>query len=270
MMMGVLTSNMRLTFRYKREPTSVGKGDIMKNQFPQKLGAWSGIIAIGIWLVALWPLTHYLPPPSPALPTSEVAILYASNSVGIRLASILALFAISFTTLFYGTISAQMRQMEGTVPVWTYVQMLNGLLSLVGFVTLAILWATAAYRPGRSPEIVQAFHDESFLLYAMVAPPACLQLVAIGCAVFGDVNPIPLYPRWVAYFTIWTGILFLPGVFACMFTTGPFAWNGILSFWIPLIAFGLWLMVMCWAMLQAVKSETHQSAIYTTQVSASR
>src|SRR6266403_3018708 len=227
----------------------------MNNRLSQQLGAWSAIIAIGIWLVALWPLAHYLPPPSPALSAADVANLYASNSVGIRVASILALFAISFTAMFYAAISAQMRQIEGAVPVWTYVQMLNGLLSLVGFVTLAILWAGAAYRPGRPPEIIQAFQDESFLLYAMVAPPACLQLLAIGFAVFGDVNPTPLYPRWVAFLTIWTGILFLPGILACMFTAGPFAWDGLFSFWIPLISFGNWMAVMCWAMLRAAKRE---------------
>jgi hypothetical protein len=243
----------------------------MNNRLSQQVGAWSGIVVIGIWLVALWPLTHYLPPPSPALSTTEVANLYANNSVGIRIASILALFAISFTTLFYGAISAQMRKMEGPVPVWTYVQMLNGLLSLVGFVTLAILWAAAAYRPGRSPEIVQAFHDESFLLYAMVAPPACLQLLAIGFAVLGDVNSTPLYPRWVAFLTIWTGMLFLPGVLACMFTTGPFAWDGLFSFWVPLIAFGNWIVVMCWAMLKAAGRASYPGAIYAaTAATATR
>jgi hypothetical protein len=222
------------------------------------------------WTIVLWPLTHYLPPPSPAWTTADVANLYATNSIGIRVGSILALFAISFTTVFYGVISAQMRQMEGRVPVWTYVQMLNGLLSLVGFVTLAICWAEAAYRPGRSPEIIQTLHDESFLLYAMVAPPAAIQLFAVGCAIFADVNQASIYPRWVAYLSLWTGILFLPGVLSCMFMTGPFAWDGVFSFWIPLISFGGWVLAVSWAMFKAAGREYQEGTGYTRSAAALR
>jgi hypothetical protein len=221
------------------------------NENVQRFGAWAGPISLGIWIIVLWPLTHYIPPPAPTLTTPEVVALYAGHSSAIRIASMLILMAITFTTLFYAAISAQIRRMEGDVPIWTYAQMLNGLLSLVGFVTIAILWAASAYRPGRSPEIIQAFHDESWLLYSMVAPPAFMQCIAVGFAVLGDKTPIAIFPRWLAYLSIWTGILFLPGVLACMFKTGPFAWDGLFAFWIPLSVFGLWVCVMCWAMLKA-------------------
>src|ERR1700675_4145527 len=121
----------------------------------QRFGAWAGPISLGVWIIALWPLTHYIPPPSPTLSTPDVVALYTNNATGIRVASMLMLMAISFTTVFYAAISAQIRRMEGAVPIWTYAQMLNGLLSLVGFVTIAILWAAAAYRPERSPELIQ-------------------------------------------------------------------------------------------------------------------
>ena len=220
----------------------------------QLLGAWSGLVAMAVWLVLLWPLTHFIPPPAPSLPTSEVAALYTQNSIGIRLAAILMLLAISLTTVFYGALSAHMRKME-EIPIWSNAQMLNGLLSLVGIVSMAVLWSAAAFRPERSPEIVQAMHDQSWLLYAMVAPPAFMQCVAIGMAILGDINARPIFPRWVAFLSIWTGVLFLPGSLACLFQTGPFAWNGLFSFWLPLSAFGFWTGVLCWAMIRAANQE---------------
>ena len=155
------------------------------NENVQRFGAWAGPISLGIWIIVLWPLTHYIPPPAPTLTTPEVVALYAGNSIAIRIASMLILMAITFTTVFYAAISAQIRRMEGDAPVWTYAQMLNGLLSLVGFVTIAILWTASAYQPRRS---------------------------------------------WLAYLSISTGILFLPGVLACMFKTGPFAWDGLFAY----------------------------------------
>jgi hypothetical protein len=67
----------------------------MNNRVSQQIGAWSGVMLIVTWTIVLWPLTHYLPPPSPEWTTADVANLYATNSIGIRLGSILALFAIS-------------------------------------------------------------------------------------------------------------------------------------------------------------------------------
>jgi len=39
------------------------------------------------------------------------------------------------------------------------------------------------------------------------------------------------------------------------FKTGPFAWNGIIAFWIPLAIFGTWFFVMAWVMLRELKQQ---------------
>lgn len=232
----------------------------MSNRRALTFGAWSGVIALVIWLILLWPLTHYIPPPSPMLSVQEVANLYQHNSVGIRIAAMLMLFAISFTIVFYGAISAQLRRIEGAAPIWTYVQMLAGQFSLVGFVTIAVLWSAAAYRAERSPEIISALHDVSWFLYAIVAPPAGIQFFALAFAILEDAQPRPLLPRWYAYLSLWTGVAFLPGVVAAMFKSGPFAWNGLFAFWIPIGTFSLWIFVTTWVLLEATRRTDYVSA----------
>lgn len=212
-----------------------------------------GPIALLLFLLVLWPAAHFLPPPSPSLGTEEVAALYRNNATGIKIAAILQIFSIMFLVTFYAGISAQLRRIERGDPTWTYVQLAAGTLSLAPFIPVALFWAAAAFRPDRAPEVIQSLNDLSFLFLVSPAPPATIQLIAVGMAILGDKNPNPLFPRWLAYVSFWAAILILPGVLVVLFAKGPFAWNGILAFWAPAIIFGLWVNIMQFAMIKAAK-----------------
>jgi hypothetical protein len=38
-----------------------------------------------------------------------------------------------------------------------------------------------------------------------------------------------------------------------MFKRGPFAWDGIIVFWMPFVTFGIWVTVMSVLLLQKIK-----------------
>ena len=44
----------------------------------------------------------------------------------------------------------------------------------------------------------------------------------------------------------------MPAAFAGLALTGPFAWNGFLSFWVKNVAIALWLVVMAIVLGQAM------------------
>jgi hypothetical protein len=54
----------------------------------------------------------------------------------------------------------------------------------------------------------------------------------------------PVFPRWFGYQSIMTLVGLLPDQMLFFFKTGPFAWNGILGFWVPLTMFGSWFVTM--------------------------
>jgi hypothetical protein len=65
----------------------------------------------------------------------------------------------------------------------------------------------------------------------------------------------------VAYFNIWVGLLFVPGGVSYFFRTGPFAWCGLLAFWVAAGAFFVWLLVMPWVTVKSInESRTAQPA----------
>ena len=50
-------------------------------------------------------------------------------------------------------------------------------------------------------------------------------------------------------------LLFFPGGLLLFFKTGPFAYHGLFVFWVPMIAFGLWILILSWGARRAVLHE---------------
>jgi hypothetical protein len=49
-----------------------------------------------------------------------------------------------------------------------------------------------------------------------------------------DKRENPIFPRWLGYFNLWAALIFTPGSFNVFFKDGPFAWNGVIAFYIPI------------------------------------
>jgi hypothetical protein len=82
----------------------------------------------------------------------------------------------------------------------------------------------------------------------MVFPAYVLQMVCIATAALIDRSPDPVWPRWAAYFCVWIGISGMGGGIAVFFKRGPFAWNGLIGFYVPIAMFALWVSVMTYLM----------------------
>lgn len=52
---------------------------------------------------------------------------------------------------------------------------------------------------------------------------------------------------------IWVVILFLPAGIITLFKTGPFAWDGLIAFWIPALVFFICAFAMCALLLKAIR-----------------
>jgi hypothetical protein len=47
----------------------------------------------------------------------------------------------------------------------------------------------------------------------------------------------------------------LPGGAVMVFNDGPLAWNGVFAFWIPLVAFSVWMIAVTVVMLQSIGAQ---------------
>jgi hypothetical protein len=198
-------------------------------------------------------IARFIPPPSPGSDPAEVARLYASHGVRIRAGMVLSAYALVLYVPWIAVLAAQMRRMQSVGRSLSYAQLGLGAGLPVAFLPSLYFFSNASFRPGRSAEVVQALNDQGWLPFTGIIYAIVLQNVVVAWAVFCDRRDDPIYPRWYAYFSVWTALLYCPASLDVFFTDGPLAWNGLLSWWLSLVAFFAWLVVSTSLMLKAAR-----------------
>jgi hypothetical protein len=153
------------------------------------------------------------------------------------------------------TFSALIRRMEGESTFLSQTQLLGGLASSMFFVLPALVWQVAAFRPDRSPDLTLLLNDAGWILTVTPVPPFLVQWVPLAVAILIDKNNPALFPRWLGYLTLWCQVVYLPGAAAYFFKTGPFAWNGLFAFWVPLSTFVAWELLMMGMTLKVIAAK---------------
>ena len=127
------------------------------------------------------------------------------------------------------------------------------------FALADIAWLTAAFRPERAPQLTLLLNDFAWLAFTTPVGFVFAQNLCLALGIYMDARSKPIFPRWVGHFNILMGLLMAPGALAMMFTTGPFAWNGILAFWLRIGAFALYVLVMFFVVRTAIDRQVHEA-----------
>lgn len=231
----------------------------------QRICLWMGPAAMAIFVVGFVIIGGLVPPPSPADGAAEVSRFYNENTNGIRLGLALTMIAGAVTAPFVGAITVQMRRIEGPQSPLAFTQLGLGMLGVLLFALPVMILEAAAFRPDRDPDALLAIHDVGWIMLIGTYSCVLVQCLVVGACILQD-RAEQVWPRWLAYFNFWVGLLFIPGTLLYFFKSGPFAWNGVFVWWIPLSVFFGWFIVMFAMTLKAVN---RQEAEHRDAVSAS-
>lgn len=216
---------------------------------------WLGVMCPIVMFAGLT-LAGYFPPQSPTMTADEVAAFYQQNHTKILVGMIFVQIAGALYGVLSAVVSAQMRRIEHReTPALSYAQLALGAAGTLFFILPAMLWVTAAFYPDRSPEITQAFHSAAYLIFVGGWAPFTLQEIIFGFLIISDKNPKPIFPRWLGFCNIWIGIMIVPAAVMPLFKLGPFAWDGVLAYWVPGGVFSLWFYIMAYHLIKAVKQQ---------------
>ena len=230
----------------------------MINTRLQLLCAWAGPVALVLYLVCFWGIAGWIPPTDPTDSAQEIAQFYDDDRTAIRVGMIGGLIASTFFFPFFTVISMQIARIERRMPVLAVMQFGGAVLLLVFFVICGMLWITASFRTDFEDATVRTLHDMGWLMFVMVFPAYTLQMVCMAIAGFIDTSPNPTWPRWAAYFNLWVGLAGMGGGLAVFFKDSPFAWNGIIGFYVPITIFAVWCGVTTWLLIKAIKRQADE------------
>jgi hypothetical protein len=217
--------------------------------------ALGGFAFLACFFIGFWPLAHFLPGHDPSASAEQIAQLYRENTMGIRIGMMFLMFGGGFYLMFITGVSAVIRQMEGASTYLSQLQFAGGVSGSIYLFTPTIFWGITAFRPERAPELTLLLNDASWLLLISAVPPFLLQSAPLAFAILLTRNPSPIFPRWFAYLTLWGDLIYVPGVLAFFFKTGPFAWNGLFPYWLPFFVYGGWITLLCFLIMKAVKRD---------------
>lgn len=225
---------------------------------------WMAPVGIVVLAIGFFAIARYFPVPAPSESATQIAGFYQGHTLGIRLGLLLGFMALATWAPVNAVLTRQMLRIGGRHNTLAIVQVICGSVTWVFLALPLLVLEVAAFRPDRDPQITQALHDLGWILFIMPFMPFVVQNIAVGLCVIQDRRDNPVMPRWVGYFNFWIALLFLPGGLLAFFKHGPFAYNGLLAFWIPVGIFCLWYLVMPWALRAAVLAEPDEPSASTT------
>jgi hypothetical protein len=209
---------------------------------------------IAFWAVGFALFAGFVPPPSPRADAQQITDLIRGATNEIRFGLLLTVVGSALLGPFIGVISMHMKRIEGGDSPLAYAQLVLGACLIMEFIFPVMVVQTAAYRPERSPEIVQMLDDLCWIPFFGVTSTAALEAALLGIVILQDRRSTPRFPRWSGYYCVWSATLFTPGAVLVFFQTGPFAWDGLFVFWMPVVVFSSWIFVVTWLMIRSTNA----------------
>lgn len=233
----------------------------MNNTRMQMLCLWCGPAAMAVFFIGFWLVAGLIPPPSPDDSAQEIKDLYVDNTDSIRIGLVLCMVAGTLTGAFAAAICTQMRRVEGNFSPLAYTELGLGMLGVLLFIFPTMVMQVCAFRPeDTDPQLLRMINDLAWIPFVGVFAPAVFQNIAIGICAFKDTEQ-KVFPRWLGYFNFWAAFAFTPAALLYFFKTGPFAWDGIFVFWVPLSIFGAWFFVMFFVLRNSIQRQAAEEGV---------
>lgn len=233
----------------------------------QRIAAWGGIAMLALFFIFFMLIAKLIPPLSPTASAAAIKDFLIANKLRVRVGLALSLLAACVALPWLATICLRVRRIEGKWGVLSVTQIFAGVIFVPGFLFPMMVMAAAAFRPEeRDPQITQALNDVFWLMFVGIVGTLLIQALVLTLASFLDRTEPETFPRWFGYLNAWYALLALPGGAVMIFNDGPLAWNGIFAFWVPLVAFSVWMIAVTVVLIQSISAE--QSAEPVTAAAA--
>ncbi|MBH0777873.1 hypothetical protein [Nocardia bovistercoris] len=206
------------------------------------------------------------PPPRPDVTDVQVAQWFQDHRFGIQAGFAVLLVLAGGAAVSNGIIGYFMKRMSsGSLLAYAYIAAM-GVGAIPGFTLLLVCWLTATLRPDRDPSIQYLFYDLGMLSYNGSLGCFTAAYLVLAIAILYDRRRV--FPKWFAYVSVWQILTEVVATQMWNFHSGAFAWNGMITFYIAVVIFGLWVACLLPILRAAAKAENDRTApLYRTEAS---
>jgi hypothetical protein len=208
--------------------------------------------------VIFFALARVMPPPRPDVTTAQMAGFFADHATTIQIGFAALILIIAGAGIANGIVVYHMLRMStGSVLAYSY---MGGMAvgALPGCLLVACMFLVATFRPDRDPALLALLYDLGLLSYVGSLGCFTVAYFAFAVAILYDRNEI--FPKWLAYVTVWQIVTEVLAVPVFVSKAGPFAWNGSISFWMGTIVFGIWLSCVIMFLKRATERQLDDEA----------
>jgi len=220
--------------------------------------AWCGLVFMTVFVFLWGILSGNIPPFSPDANAAAVKQHYIENRIPILIGMSVCLTVTSCYMAWSCAISQVMRRVEGRYPLLSNLEVMGGTITAAPIMVACGIWLTAAHESLILP--AESLHMMYWLGWLIIDLQYCcttLQMVAFALAVLSDRKSrdagTPLMPNWACYLTIFCGVSFFPASLTGVVKTGPFAWNGVMSYYFPYFCWLCWETIASTYMIRDVR-----------------
>ncbi|MBW8482661.1 hypothetical protein [Actinomadura parmotrematis] len=215
-----------------------------------------GLVLLGAFVA----FPGFLPPMSPRMSAAQVAAFYRDDTAMIRFSMILFDICGVMLVPFAMVIAVQMKRMATPTTVLAYCYLSAAASGATLFALADLLWLAAAFRPARDPQLILLVNDLAWMVFTAPVGTVVVQNLCLALAVRLDAGPRPVFPRWVAPFSVVTGLAMVPAAGGAVVTSGPLAWDGAVSFWLRIAAYGVFFAGMFCVLPGAIRRQAAEEA----------
>ncbi len=201
-------------------------------------------------------IAHFYAPAPADLSLEETKVWFSEtyrwrNIIGCTLFYIGAGFLVP-GSLQWGFMLARI---EGRNPIWSVTTAVCGIfISMIVFFN-ACAWIVASYRVDTGADVIQAFYDWSWFAFLLGWIYLVIEMVASAVVELQDKSEHPMVPRWFSWATLLAAVSVVGAAGPAFFKSGPFAYHGLLGFYVPATMWGLYLAITTWFMYQSLNRE---------------
>lgn len=219
-------------------------------------GAWCGVGYCALLLFGWWVVGGFYPLHSPSAGAEEIARFFRGDVVGIRIGMVMVMWGAAVFIPFTATVADYIQKAEGRAGPLTKITTMSGYANAMLTFYPPLLWIANTFRSNeRTDEMIYMLNDVAWLQFIGGLSLVMPMFVTVAIVAFNDRSANPVFPRWSGYASLFTFFAFLPDQLLFFFKTGPFAWNGLFAFWLPLSVFCGWFLMLFYLIRRDVLKE---------------